>query len=145
MSLRIQRVRELLKRELGPIIQRDYDFGGALVTINDVDITPDLRNGHVFIGVIGSKADKGKIIEKLNGAHSHIQHRLASRVVLKYTPQLHFKLDESVERGVRVVSVIDDLGEIPEYEDEFDPGAADDDDEDEGDDGGRWGDDREEE
>ena len=108
MSQRILRVRELLKREIGTLISQDYSFN-ALVTVNDVDVTPDLRNGHVFIGVIGSDQEKTKVVSTLNKERGMIQKKISKRVVMKFTPKLHFKSDESIERGVRTLNVIDEL------------------------------------
>jgi len=111
MSQRILRVRELLKREIGSLITQDYEFN-ALVTVNDVDVTPDLRNGHVFIGVIGSEQEKSKVVNKLNRERGMIQKKISKRLVMKFTPKLHFKSDESIERGVRTLNVIDSLDPI---------------------------------
>lgn len=111
MSQRLLRVRELLKREIGSLISQDYGFN-ALVTVNDVDVTPDLRNGHVFIGVIGSDQEKIKIVNTLNRERGMIQKKISKRVVMKFTPKLHFKSDESIERGVRTLNVIDSLDVI---------------------------------
>ena len=111
MSQRILRVRELLKREIGSLITQDYEFN-ALVTVNDVDVTPDLLNGHVFIGVIGSEQEKSKVVNKLNRERGMIQKKISKRLVMKFTPKLHFKSDESIERGVRTLNVIDSLDPI---------------------------------
>ena len=111
MSQRILRVRELLKREIGSIISQDYGFN-ALVTVNDVDVTPDLRNGHVFIGVIGSDQEKVNVVNTLNKERGMIQKKISKRVVMKFTPKLHFKSDESIERGVRTLNIIDSLDPI---------------------------------
>jgi ribosome-binding factor A len=108
MSQRLLRVRELLKREIGSILARGYDFD-ALVTINDVDVTPDLRKGHVFIGIIGADGRGNAIVARLNRDRGSIQRQLAKRVVLKFTPKLHFKMDGSVERGVRTLSILEEL------------------------------------
>ena len=108
MSQRILRVRELLKREIGTLISQDYSFNG-LVTVYDVDVTPDLRNGHVFIGVIGADQEKTKVVSALNKERGMIQKKISKRVVMKFTPKLHFKSDESIERGVRTLNVIDEL------------------------------------
>jgi ribosome-binding factor A len=110
MSQRLLRVRELLKREIGLILSRDYAFN-ALVTIHDVDVTPDLRKGHVFLGIIGADGREQAIVTRLNRERGSIQGRLAKRVVLKFTPQLSFKLDGSVERGVRTLSILEALEE----------------------------------
>jgi len=111
MSQRILRVRELLKREIGSIISQDYGFN-ALVTVNDVDVTPDLRNGHVFIGVIGSDQEKVNVVNTLSKERGMIQKKISKRVVMKFTPKLHFKSDESIERGVRTLNIIDSLDPI---------------------------------
>ncbi|MDC0049384.1 30S ribosome-binding factor RbfA [Verrucomicrobia bacterium] len=111
MSQRILRVRELLKREIGSLISQDYGFN-ALVTVNDVDVTPDLRNGHVFIGVIGSDQEKVNVVKTLNKERGMIQKKISKRVVMKFTPKLHFKSDESIERGVRTLNIIDSLDPI---------------------------------
>ena len=118
MSQRLLRVRELLKREIGSILSRDYDFN-ALVTINAVDVTPDLRKGHVFIGIIGDDGGGNAIVARLNRDRGSIQRQLAKRVVLKFTPKLHFKVDGSVERGVRTLSLLEAL-----EQEGTDPGGA---------------------
>jgi len=117
MSQRLLRVRELLKRELSVLINRDFEFGGALVTISDVDVTPDLRQGHVFVSALGANGREQEIIDKLNAAHGQIQNKLTKRVILKYTPNLRFQYDDSIRRGVDVVSLINEI-DIPE---ELDP------------------------
>ena len=112
MSNRVARVRELLKRELSELIQRDFVFPGVLVTVNDVDMTPDLKNAHVFVGIIGDPGQKRKVVAELNAKHGPIQKKVSQRVVLKYTPKISFRSDDSVERGVRVVALMDQLDEI---------------------------------
>ncbi|MFT5468938.1 MAG: ribosome-binding factor A [Verrucomicrobiales bacterium] len=107
------RVRELMKRELGVILNREFEFGGALVSVADVDVTPDLRQGHVFVSTLGAKGREQSIIDKLNANSGVIQNKMIKRVVLKFTPQLHFKHDDSIKRGVEMVEFIDDI-DIPD-------------------------------
>lgn len=109
MSLRLLRVCELLKRELSVIVGRDIRFDAPLVSVRAVDITPDLKNAHVFISAIGTKLQKDRALELLNAQRQHLQHELSRRVILKYTPHLHFELDESIERGTRVLSLLDEI------------------------------------
>ncbi|MEM7145180.1 MAG: 30S ribosome-binding factor RbfA [Verrucomicrobiota bacterium] len=109
MKHRLLRVKELLKRELSEIVQKDYVFDEVLVTVNEVDVTPDLRQGHVYVSVIGPEHRHEAVLEKLNQNRGAIQHKMGQRVVLKYTPHLHFKLDDSIARGVRVMAIMDDL------------------------------------
>lgn len=114
MNHRVLRVRELIKRELGNDIQREYDFEGVLVSLHDVEMPPDLKTAKVFIGVIGDRERAAEIIDRLNAERGMIQGRLAKRVVLRNTPRLHFILDDSVERGVNMVDLLDSLEPAPE-------------------------------
>jgi ribosome-binding factor A len=109
MTLRLLRVCELIKRELGVIIGRDIKFEAPLVSVRAVDITPDLKNAHVFISAIGTPWQKEQALKVLQEHRQHLQHDLSRRVILKYTPHLHFQLDESIERGSRVLSLLDEI------------------------------------
>jgi ribosome-binding factor A len=110
MSLRLQRVRELLKREIGEVIRRQLPVDEVgLINVNDVDIAPNLHNATVFIGVLGGAAQKKKAMEALEQSRKRIQGYLGKAVVLKYTPRLRFVLDDSVERGNRILRILDDL------------------------------------
>ena len=109
MSLRLLRVCELIKRELGVIIGRDVKFEAPLVSVRAVDITADLKNAHVFISAIGTKWQKEQALQQLQEQRKHLQHELARRIILKYTPLLHFQLDESIERGTRVLSLLAEI------------------------------------
>jgi ribosome-binding factor A len=109
MSLRLLRVCELIKRELGVIIGREIKFEAPLVSVRAVDITPDLKNAHVFISAIGTKWQKDEALKVLDENRQHLQHELSRRVILKYTPHLHFQLDESIERGTRVLNLLDEI------------------------------------
>lgn len=118
MKHRLLRVNELLKRELSEIVQREYAFEGMLVTVNGVDVTPDLRQGHVFLSVIGPENRQQEVLEFFNKKRGLIQRKVGKRVVLKFMPHLHFKLDDSIARGVRVMSIMDDLPPMEAEEDE---------------------------
>lgn len=110
MSLRLQRVRELLKREIGEVIRRQLPVDEVgLINVNDVDVAPNLHNATVYIGVLGGEAQKKRAMEALEGSRKRIQGYLGKAVVLKYTPQLRFVLDESVERGNRILRILDEV------------------------------------
>ena len=108
MKHRQLRLNELVKRELSGIIVREVSFENALVSINDVDVTPDLRNAHVFVSVLGS-ATGTSVIDKLEEHRPILQAELARKVVLKYTPHLVFHLDNSIERGTRVIEIMQEI------------------------------------
>src|SRR5689334_17257894 len=98
MKHRLLRVNELVKRELSGIIARELTFGSSIVTINHVDVTPDLKNAHVFVSVLGEGAP-ATVMSSLEDHRVTLQAELARHVVLKYTPHLNFHLDNSIERG----------------------------------------------
>ncbi len=120
MKNRLVRVCEVIKRELGDLFHRDIQFGSALVTISSVDITPDLKQAHVFISALGSKGDQRHAMEILDKNRVLLQNQLAKRIKIKYTPHLHFHIDEAMERGSRVLNVMNELGllEVKENGDE---------------------------
>lgn len=119
MNHRLLRVRELIKRELSTILERNYTFPGSLVTIHDVDVTPDLRQCFIYVGILGNAATPYEIINKLRESRGPIQRELYKRVKLRNSPSLMFKYDDSVERGVRVLNAIENLPEpLPDLEEE---------------------------
>ena len=109
MKHRQLRVNELVKRELSGIIAREINFEGALVSINAVDVAPDLKSANVYVSTLGTDNGKG-VIDELEAHRPALQAALSRHVVLKYTPHLIFHLDESIKRGARVLEILDDLG-----------------------------------
>jgi ribosome-binding factor A len=105
MKHRMLRVNEVVKRELSAIVAREMSFEGALVTINHVDVTSDLKNAHVFVSVLGTEA-RESVISKLASHRPALQAELARHVTMKYTPHLIFHLDNSIERGARVIEIM---------------------------------------
>ncbi len=117
MSLRLERVRELLKREIGEVIRRELPVNEVgLINVNDLDVAPNLKTATVFIGVLGGDAQKKKAMEALEKSRKRTQGLMARGVVLKYTPQLRFILDDSVERGNKVLRILDELEKSPAKE-----------------------------
>lgn len=112
MSQRISKVNELLKREIITCVERNFEFTDALVTIHAVDTAPNLKSAKVFVGIIGDEHQSRDIISRLNKKRGFIQNEMMKRVILRNTPQLTFVGDDSVERGVRVTAILDDIGEI---------------------------------
>jgi ribosome-binding factor A len=110
MSLRIERVRELLKRELGEIIRREIPVGEAgLLNVNEVTVSKGFHLATVYVGVLGDAEQKKRAAALLEKNTKRFQGLIARSVVLKYTPQLRFVIDDSVERGNRVLSILEEL------------------------------------
>ncbi len=109
-SLRLLRVRELLKREIGEVIRREFPVSEVgLVTVNEVDVSGDLHSAAVFISILGNAEQQKRGIRLLRRHRSRIQSQVARAVVLKYTPKLRFLIDDSVVRGNRVLQILDEL------------------------------------
>ena len=98
------------------MIAREINFEGVLVSVNAVDVTPDLKSAHVFVSILGP-VPGASVIDKLEAHRPALQAELSRHVVLKYTPHLVFHLDDSIERGARVLEILQDL-EKPSGEDE---------------------------
>lgn len=109
-SLRLQRVRELLKREIGEVIRREFPVSEAgLVTVNDLDVSGDLHSAVVFISILGTAEQQKRGLSLLTRHRARIQGLVARGVVLKYTPKLKFIMDDTVVRGNRVLEILDEL------------------------------------
>ena len=108
MKHRMLRINEIVKRELSGIIAREISFAGALVSINHVDVSPDLKNAHVFVSVLGSDSAES-VLSKLASHRATLQAELARHVTMKYTPHLTFHLDDSIERGTRVIEILQEI------------------------------------
>jgi ribosome-binding factor A len=108
-SHRIERVSELVKREVSAIVQQLSLADCGFVTITAAEISPDLKEGRIFLSVIGSAAQKQHALDALDRQHGHIQHELAGRIVLKYTPRLKFLLDDTEDRASRIEHLLDEL------------------------------------
>ncbi len=109
-SHRLLRVRELLKREIGEAIRRELPVSQAgLVTVNDVEVSGDLRLATVFISILGSQEQQRAGLTLLHQNRRRLQDLLAKAVVLKYIPHLRFRVDDSVVRGNRVLEIIAEL------------------------------------
>jgi ribosome-binding factor A len=109
-SLRLQRVRELLKREIGEVIRREVPVSEAgLISVNDVTVSSDLHSATVYVGILGNAEQQKRGFEQLKDQRKRIQGIVAKAVILKYTPQLKFVLDESIQQAIRVLKIIDEL------------------------------------
>lgn len=108
MKHRMLRVNEVIKRELSSIVGREVSFEGTLVSINHVEVSPDLKSARVFVSVLGSEGGQSAI-GKLESHRSVLQAELARRIKMKFTPHLLFHLDESIARGSRVMEILQEI------------------------------------
>jgi len=109
-SHRLLRVRELLKREIGEAIRRELPVEQAgVIAVNDVDVSGDLKNAKVYVGIFGNSEQQKTGLAMLRKNRARIQSLISKTVILKYTPRLRFIADESVIRGNRVLDIISEL------------------------------------
>jgi ribosome-binding factor A len=105
----MRRVNELVRGVVAESVSSLKDPRIGLVTVTGVDVSPDLREARVYVSVFGSEKKRAKAMAGLAGAQHYLQTRLARELTLKRTPQLTFEYDPTVERGVRMNKLIDDL------------------------------------
>ncbi|MBU6326372.1 MAG: 30S ribosome-binding factor RbfA [Verrucomicrobia bacterium] len=115
MSQRQDRVNELLRREISAVLTKDYEWRGMLVTVNDVDITQDFKEARVWMSILGGSPQT--VLDKLNRDHGRIQSKVMKRVVLKSTPKLSFRHDDSAEHGVSMVNLLEEVDKLPKAAD----------------------------
>jgi len=109
-SRRHERVRELLIRPLGEVVRRELPVAETgVVTVTDVGVSSDLHSAVVFVSIFGTDEQKHKGLNTLKNHRGHLQALLGQAVVLKYTPRLTFRMDDSLERGDRVLNILEQL------------------------------------
>ena len=117
MSQRTERIDELLRQEIGAILSREIqDPRIGFVTITQVETEPDLRHAKVWVSVIGQRGERDETIAALSRAMPFVRRELGRRLRLKRIPEFHVKLDDSAERGTRVLHLLHELeeGQVPE-------------------------------
>jgi ribosome-binding factor A len=117
MTQRTQRIDELLRQEIGEIFRRDVDDPRiGFATITDVETAPDLRHARMSVSVIGQPEERKATLAAMGRAMPFVRHELGKRLRLKRIPEFHLELDDTVERGTRVLQLLSELeeGRIPE-------------------------------
>ncbi|HOV27323.1 MAG TPA: 30S ribosome-binding factor RbfA [Pseudobacteroides sp.] len=122
MGDRTSRISEEMKKEISSIIMNDLKDPRmpSMVSVVSVNVTKDLRHAKVYISVLGSEEDKKNAHEGLKSAAGFIRREVGHRMQLRYTPELHFEIDDSIEHGVYMTKLINETvkgdGEIGEKE-----------------------------
>lgn len=113
--LRREKLRELFKAEASDVLQRQLrDPRIGFVSVTDVELSADLRHAKIFVSVLGSAEEKQQTMAALERATGFVRSELGRRIKLRHTPEILFRLDESIERGTRVVALLRQVvGERP--------------------------------
>lgn len=117
---RTDRLNSLLKEVISEVIRDDVrnPHVAELFTVTRVDITKDLHYAKVYISVIGDEQKRKETIEALNSAAGFIAVNASKKVTMRYFPELTFKLDDSVDKHMRIQEL---LGEISEERNSREP------------------------
>jgi ribosome-binding factor A len=105
----MRRVNEAVRQVLGDALVDLKDPRIGLVTITGVQTSPDLRTARVYVSVFGGEKKRQRSIDALSAAHGVLQTRIATELHMKRTPTLTFEYDPTVEEGVRMSQLIDEL------------------------------------
>jgi ribosome-binding factor A len=110
MSIRTERVASLIKHEVSQIIMREMrDELLVLVTVTDVRVSADLKVAKIYVSVFNSGNPKQQAMDKLAANQKTIRSELGSRLRLKFTPEVHFFLDETLDRVERIEGLIKEI------------------------------------
>lgn len=113
-SRRVSRVAELIKREVSQMLLsgiKDDRVGTGMVSVTDVDVSGDLQHAKVFVSIYGSEEARAETMAGLKSATGFVRSELGQRVRLRRTPEVIFVEDRSIERGTRVLSLINQLSQ----------------------------------
>lgn len=128
-SRRVSRVGALIKREVSLMLLNDIKddrVGAGMVSVTDVDVSGDLQHAKIFVSIYGSEEAKAETMAGLKAATGYVRSELGQRVRLRRTPEVLFVEDRSLERGDRILSLINKIsqdrpeGDFPDSDDEDD-------------------------
>ena len=120
-SRRIERINHLLRQEIAELLTRevkDSTLSSAMISITDVETSPDLRNAKVYFSVYGNEDEIEAARQHLRRASGFLHHNLMERLDLRHTPHLEFVLDRSLERGDRIMRLMRTIEDERKHEQE---------------------------
>jgi ribosome-binding factor A len=111
MSHRIERVNTLIRREISEIIQQELRDPrlDEFIAVTEVDTTPDLKYAKIYVSCLSGQQEEQKVLGVLNSASGFLRTSLAQKIRLRYTPELNFVWDNSLEHGDHVLRLIDEV------------------------------------
>ncbi len=111
MSRRTERVNDLIRDEIADLLLREVKDPrlGGLISITQVEVTPDLANARVFVSVMGDEKEQADAMRALTAAAAFFHRELKKRMAIRRVPFLTFRLDTSIARGAEVLSLINQV------------------------------------
>jgi ribosome-binding factor A len=121
MSVRAQKVGSLIKEELGMLFQRNFSMSEyGFLTVTDIIMSPDLRIAKVYISIYGDAERKKKSFAKLQAQKTSIRSMLGQAIQLRYTPEIIFYLDETVDKAMKLENIFRKIREQDSKKEEQD-------------------------
>lgn len=118
MRVRPNRVGEQIKKELSHILQQEMkDPRIGFVTVTGVEVTGDLQQATVYVSVLGNEADRENTLAGLEKAKGFIRTEIGRRIRLRHTPELSFKVDETIQYGSRIEKLLKEVNRDESSED----------------------------
>jgi len=123
MTRRNERAGELIKRALGKLLARKVNDPrlSELVSITEVALSSDFKQAKVSISVLGDEKSKREALEGFNAASGFLRSELAAHLKMRHTPQLVFCYDDSIERGAKLLSLMEEVGDQEQLDHETSP------------------------
>ena len=108
MTRRTERINGLLREEISDLLRREVKDPrvGGLVTVTEVDVSPDLRQAKVYVSVLGTDEEKTSTFRALAAAARFLQRELRRRLTIRREPELSFVADDSIERAARILDLL---------------------------------------
>ncbi len=116
MTRRTERINDLLREEISDILRREIKDPriGGLLSVTEVDVSPDLRQAKVYISVMAGEEETTATFKALRSAAGFVQRSLRGRLTLRRTPGLTFFPDDSISQGARILTLLEQANESPE-------------------------------
>ncbi|MBI5771693.1 MAG: 30S ribosome-binding factor RbfA [Verrucomicrobia bacterium] len=109
MSNRTLRINELVQREINDVLHTRWQSEAVAITATEVRVSPDLRDGRVFVSIVGSDEEAEAKLRWLRGKAGEIRAEIGRRIILKYLPKFDYLLDRTAARGARIMEVLEEI------------------------------------
>jgi ribosome-binding factor A len=111
VTYRRKQVEHLIRAELSDLLSRQVNDPRlkGLLTVTEVSASPDLKQARIFISIMGDEEEQGEVFQGLSSACNFLRHELGKRISLRHIPELSFERDDSIERGIRLSQLIEQV------------------------------------
>lgn len=113
MTRRTERLNKLIQHEISGLLEREVNDPrlSNLISVTEVILSPDLKHAKVFVSILGDETSKRDILAGFDAAAKFLRKELASRLKLRYTPELSFCYDDSIEQGEKLLNLIEQVSQ----------------------------------